>query len=78
VERFRAQIARVKDVEGVPIILVGNKADRANEREVSREEAQAMARKLGCDLSPSTPLKCGLTVAVETSAKTRSNLELAY
>jgi len=65
VERFRAQIARVKDVEGVPIILVGNKADRANEREVSREEAQAMARKLGCDL-------------IETSAKTRSNLELAY
>ena len=53
VERFRAQIARVKDVEGVPIILVGNKADRANEREVSREEAQAMARKLGCDLSAS-------------------------
>lgn len=65
IERFRAQIARVKDVEGVPIILVGNKADRTTEREVGKDEAQAMARKLGCEL-------------IETSAKTRTNLELAY
>ena len=33
------------------MILVGNKVDRANEREVSKEEAQTLARRLGCDLS---------------------------
>lgn len=65
IERFRQQIARVKDSESIPIVLVGNKADRANEREVSKEEGAALARKLKCEF-------------VETSAKTRSNLELAY
>ncbi|SCZ92556.1 BZ3500_MvSof-1268-A1-R1_Chr5-2g07974 [Microbotryum saponariae] len=65
IERFRHQITRVKDSETIPIVLVGNKADRANEREVGRDEGQALAKKLGCEF-------------VETSAKTRLNLELAY
>ncbi|SCV72581.1 BQ2448_4118 [Microbotryum intermedium] len=65
IERFRHQITRVKDSETIPVVLVGNKADRANEREVGREEGQALAKKLGCEF-------------VETSAKTRLNLELAY
>lgn len=56
---------RVKDSEAIPLVLVGNKADRANEREVGREEGAALAKKLGCEF-------------VETSAKTRMNLELAY
>lgn len=49
---------RVKDVDNVPMILVGNKSDKANEREVSKEEAQAMARRLGCELSACCPLCC--------------------
>lgn len=65
IERFRHQIARVKDSDSIPIVLVGNKSDRANEREVGKEEGAALARKLGCEF-------------VETSAKTRSNLEVAY
>lgn len=65
IERFRHQIVRVKDSEAIPLVLVGNKADRANEREVGREEGVALAKKLGCEF-------------VETSAKTRMNLELAY
>jgi small GTP-binding protein len=65
IERFRQQIVRVKDSDTIPIVLVGNKADRANEREVGRDEGQALAKRLGCEF-------------VETSAKTRSNLELAY
>ncbi|SGY68103.1 BQ5605_C004g02850 [Microbotryum silenes-dioicae] len=65
IERFRHQITRVKDSETIPVVLVGNKADRANEREVGRDEGQALAKKLGCEF-------------VETSAKTRLNLELAY
>lgn len=65
IERFRSQIMRVKDSETIPIVLVGNKADKQNEREVGKEEGQSMARRLQCDF-------------VETSAKTRSNLEEAY
>lgn len=65
IERFRTQIARVKDSDTVPIVLVGNKVDRANEREVGKEEGAALARRLGCDF-------------VEASAKTRVNLELPY
>ncbi|CAG8531742.1 6485_t:CDS:2 [Paraglomus brasilianum] len=47
VERFRDQITRVKDSESVPLMLVGNKCDKITEREVSREEGQNMAKKLG-------------------------------
>lgn len=65
IERFRSQICRVKDSETMPIILVGNKADKINEREVSKEEGIACARKMGCEF-------------VETSAKTRMNVEAAY
>ncbi|KAI5481045.1 GTPase NRas precursor [Pseudohyphozyma bogoriensis] len=65
IDKFRQQIVRVKDSETVPIVLVGNKSDRANEREVGKDEGAALAKRLGCEF-------------VETSAKTRSNLELAY
>ena len=66
----------------MPMILVGNKVDRANEREVSKEEAQTLARRLGCDLSTLRFLlarsRADFVVLVETSAKTRVNLETAY
>ncbi|CAD6910348.1 unnamed protein product [Tilletia caries] len=67
VERFRAQISRVKDQEPhtVPIMLVGNKCDKVQEREVSKEEGQALANRLGCKF-------------VESSAKTCVNVERAY
>lgn len=65
IERFRTQIARVKDSDTVPIVLVGNKVDKATEREVSREEGQALAKRMGCDF-------------IEASAKTRVNLEYPY
>jgi GTPase KRas protein len=67
VERFRSQISRVKDQEPhtVPIMLVGNKCDKVNEREVSREEGQALAQRLGCKF-------------IESSAKTCVNVERAY
>lgn len=58
---------RVKDQEPhtVPIMLVGNKCDKVSEREVSREEGQALANRLGCKF-------------VESSAKTCVNVERAY
>ncbi|KAI9484594.1 putative small G-protein Ras2 [Zychaea mexicana] len=65
VERFRDQIFRVKDVNQVPLILVGNKCDKVTEREVSREEGLQMARRLRCEFT-------------ETSAKTCVNVERSF
>jgi GTPase KRas len=41
-------ISSVTPPAAVPIILVGNKSDRATDREVSVHEGQALAQKLGC------------------------------
>eukprot|EP00026_Physarum_polycephalum_P001882 Phypoly_transcript_01885.p1 GENE.Phypoly_transcript_01885~~Phypoly_transcript_01885.p1 ORF type:complete len:979 (+),score=188.07 Phypoly_transcript_01885:120-3056(+) len=59
------QILRVKDSDSVPIILVGNKIDLDSERQVSSREGQDLARALGCSF-------------IETSAKTRMNVEEAF
>ena len=65
IERFRHQIARVKDSEEIPMVLVGNKSDRQSEREVSKQDGEQLAKRLNC-------------MFIETSAKTRNNLEDAY
>ncbi|CAO3666177.1 unnamed protein product [Rhizopus stolonifer] len=65
IERFRNQIFRVKDVDNVPMMLVGNKCDKVTEREVTREEGAAMAKQLDCDF-------------IETSAKTCVNVERSF
>ncbi|TPX60839.1 hypothetical protein PhCBS80983_g01559 [Powellomyces hirtus] len=65
-QEFRDQICRVLDDEGVPFVLVGNKADlAASLRKVSTRDAEAKAREWGCTY-------------IETSAKTRQNVEEAY
>lgn len=48
-----------------PVMLVGNKCDRATEREVSTQEGSALARELGCEF-------------VEASAKNCVNVEKAF
>lgn len=58
-------IAQVGPVGAVPIMLVGNKADRVTEREVSTQEGHALARELGCEF-------------VEASAKNCINVEKAF
>jgi len=65
IHEFIQQITRVKDSDRVPIVLVGNKLDRINEREVDTREGEELAKRLGCAF-------------VETSAKTREGLEKAY
>ncbi|KAG2228864.1 hypothetical protein INT48_003152, partial [Thamnidium elegans] len=65
IERFRNQIFRVKDLDNVPMMLVGNKCDKVTEREVTREEGSAMAKQLACDF-------------IETSAKTCVNVERSF
>ncbi|KAH9263307.1 hypothetical protein BASA83_013339 [Batrachochytrium salamandrivorans] len=65
-ERFKDQIERVKDIDSarntVPMIVVGNKADRTHDREVSVSEGTNLARHLRCEY-------------IETSAKTTLNVE---
>ncbi|KAL3999810.1 myoferlin [Sarotherodon galilaeus] len=55
---FREQILRVKEEEAIPLLLVGNKSDLEDRRQVSAEEATAKASEWGVQY-------------VETSAKTR-------
>lgn len=49
----------------VPVMLVGNKSDKAMERAVSTQEGQALAKELGCEF-------------VEASAKNCINVEKAF
>lgn len=63
-EVFRQSMIRVKRQKPI-FMLVGNKCDKAYEREVSREEGLAMARAFGCEF-------------LETSAKTAQNVERLF
>ncbi|KAJ3413332.1 hypothetical protein HDV05_008182 [Chytridiales sp. JEL 0842] len=65
VQEFREQICRVLDDETVPFVLIGNKADIPESRKVQKWEAEAKAKEWGCTY-------------LETSAKTRQNVDEAY
>jgi len=62
---FREQILRVKGDENIPFVLVGNKADLGERRNVTVEEAQALANQWKVHY-------------VETSAKTRHNVDSIF
>ncbi|KAI9268219.1 small GTPase superfamily [Phascolomyces articulosus] len=64
-QEFRDQILRVLDDETVPFILVGNKVDLAHLRKVENSEASQLANEWHCPY-------------IETSAKTRQNVEQVY
>jgi small GTP-binding protein len=64
-DEFREQILRVKNAEDVPLILIGNKSDLDDRRQVRREEAADKASKWGKPY-------------IETSAKTRENVDKAF
>ncbi|KDR73287.1 hypothetical protein GALMADRAFT_251889 [Galerina marginata CBS 339.88] len=63
-ERFHQCIRRVRP-ENPVFVLVGNKCDKAYEREVSKEEGSALAQQLGCEF-------------IETSAKTAQNVHRMF
>lgn len=62
---FREQILRVKGDDNIPFLLVGNKADLEDKRQVSVDEAETRARQWNVPY-------------VETSAKTRSNVDKVF
>jgi GTPase KRas len=59
------KIYRIKDNLNVPIVIVGNKSDLANERNVSYQEGLELAKKYN-------------TEYIETSAKNNTNVEQAF
>ncbi|ANB13933.1 Ras family GTPase RAS1 [Sugiyamaella lignohabitans] len=65
VKNFHQQILRVKDQDAFPIVIIGNKIDLENERQVSFEEGQQLADSLGCPF-------------LETSAKRRINVDDSF
>jgi len=62
---FKEQVMRVKDAEKLPIMLVGNKCDLEDRREVETHEGEQLAKVIGCQFK-------------EASAKTRENVEEAF
>ncbi|KAK9711865.1 RAS1 protein [Basidiobolus ranarum] len=65
ISTFHQQILRVKDRDYFPIIVVANKSDLENERQVSTQEGRDLAKQFGCRF-------------IETSAKQRINVDEAF
>ncbi|GAM19627.1 hypothetical protein SAMD00019534_028020 [Acytostelium subglobosum LB1] len=63
---LREQILRVKDCEDVPMVLVGNKCDLGDQRQVATEQGEELARKFG---------GC---IFLEASAKNKINVEQIF
>lgn len=65
VNELRNRILQAKDRDHVPIVLIGNKSDLAEERQVSFKEASDLARTFGAPF-------------LTTSAKTRLNVDESF
>lgn len=65
ISEIRESVLRVKVDNQIPLILVGNKSDLVENREVSAAEAESMASSWGVPY-------------VETSAKTKQNVDKIY
>jgi small GTP-binding protein len=63
--RFYDHILQVKGKDDVPLILVGSKCDLEGDRDVTKEEGQALADKWNVPF-------------YETSAKTRTNVDEVF
>merc|ERR1711982_34493 len=61
---LREQILRAKDMDDVPMVLVGNKCDLTDQRAISTEQGDVLAKKFNC-------------VFLE-SAKTKINVEQIF
>jgi len=65
ISSLRSTILRVRDKDYWPMIIVGNKSDLENEREISTKEGEEQAKQWGCRF-------------IETSAKKRINVDEVF
>jgi GTPase KRas len=65
ISTFREQMLRAKDSDDVPMVLVGNKSDLEESRQVTLQEGLTLAKSFGCP-------------HVEASARLRVNVEHAF
>mmetsp|Transcript_2881 Transcript_2881/g.6725 ORF Transcript_2881/g.6725 Transcript_2881/m.6725 type:complete len:126 (+) Transcript_2881:439-816(+) len=65
VQELREKILRTKDSSDVPMVIVGNKCDLEDERQVLKEDGKRLADSWGCPF-------------YETSAKERINNERVF
>jgi len=63
-QQIHQSVRRIKP-DNPTIMLVGNKCDRTQEREVSKADGAALARQFGCEF-------------IETSAKNTQNIERLF
>lgn len=64
-KNFHTSLTRVKNNDNPAMVLVGNKCDLSDDRQVSLEEGEALAAQWGCSF-------------YETSAKTKLNSEVCF
>jgi len=62
---FHGHVLRLKEVDSIPFLIVGNKCDLEHQRRVPRERAQQLAEDFNCPW-------------IEVSAKTRHNVPEAF
>jgi len=62
---LRQKIERIKDSKNIPMVLVGNKCDLEDEREVKKEEGEQLSQQFGCPF-------------FETSAKDHVNVDECF
>eukprot|EP00761_Pharyngomonas_kirbyi_P003155 gb/GECH01003159.1/.p1 GENE.gb/GECH01003159.1/~~gb/GECH01003159.1/.p1 ORF type:complete len:192 (+),score=45.90 gb/GECH01003159.1/:1-576(+) len=65
ISKIHQQIIRATDCPDIPVLVVGNKCDLEEEREVSKEKGKELADKMGCPF-------------LEASAKDRINIDEAF
>lgn len=66
VQQLQKKILQTKEkVKDIPVILVGNKIDLKEKRQISTEEGQKLAKAFGCQF-------------IESSAKSRTNVDEAF
>ncbi|OBZ89994.1 Ras-like protein 2 [Choanephora cucurbitarum] len=65
IQKLVEQIVRVKDVDLLPVILVGNKCDMEQDRQVPIHIGKALANQYGCEF-------------LETSAKERIRIDETF
>jgi GTPase KRas protein len=62
ISELREQIVRVKETTNVPVIVVGNKCDLEDARQITRKEAETLCRSISAEY-------------IESSAKTNINID---